>query len=297
MVSTATYTAVDLSKLPAPGVVETLDYETILGELVVMARGVMPDFSPLESDPVTKLLQVYAYRELILRQRINDAARAVMPAFAKGSDLDHLAANLGVFRLMLDPGNSEQGVAPTYESDEDFRRRFVLAPEGYSVAGPEGAYVFHAISAAADVVDASAVSPTPGSVTVHILTRTGEQASAALCATVEQYLSAETRRPLTDHVTVAPAVVVPYAIKATLSTFAGPDSAVVLAEAQKKIAAYTAASMRLGRDITLSGIYAALHVDGVQRVSLVEPKADIVCDRSQAPYCQSIAISYDGIGE
>jgi phage-related baseplate assembly protein len=297
MVSTATYTAVDLSKLPAPGVVETIDYETILGELVVMARGVMPDFSPLESDPVTKLLQVFAYREVILRQRINDAARAVMPAFARGSDLDHLAAILGVARLLLDPGNSEQGIAPTYESDEEFRRRLVLAPEGYSVAGPEGAYVFHAISAAADVVDASAVSPTPGTVTVYILTRTGQQATAQLCSTVESYLSADTRRPLTDHVTVAPAEIVTYTIKAAISTFAGPDSAVVLAEAQKKIDAYTAASMRLGRDVTLSGIYAALHVEGVQRVALIEPKADIVCDRSQAPYCQSVALSYDGIGE
>jgi Phage-related baseplate assembly protein len=297
MVSTATYTAVDLSKLPAPGIVETLDYETILGELVVMARGAMPDFSPLESDPVTKLLQVFAYREVILRQRVNDAARAVMLAYAKKGDLDHLAANFSVARLLLDPGDPEHGIEPTYESDDDFRRRVALAPEGYSVAGPEGAYVFHAISASPDVVDASAVSPTPGTVTVYILTRTGQQATAQLCSAVENYLSADTRRPLTDHVTVAPAEVVPYTIKAGIATFAGPDSAVVLAESQKKVDAYTAASMRLGRDVTLSGIYAALHVEGVQRVALIEPQADIVCDRSQAPYCQNVALSYDGIGE
>src|SRR3546814_9711108 len=43
------------------------------------------------------------------------------------------------------------------ESDSDLRRRLVLAPEGYSVAGPEGAYIFHALSAHPDVLDASAI--------------------------------------------------------------------------------------------------------------------------------------------
>ena len=37
----------------------------------------------LESEPVTKLLQENAYRELILRSRINDAAVANMLAWAK----------------------------------------------------------------------------------------------------------------------------------------------------------------------------------------------------------------------
>lgn len=331
-ISGSTYTAVDLSKLPAPDVVEMLDYESILAQLVVLARSQMGDFTLVESDPATKLLQIFAYREMVLRQRVNDAARAVMVAFAKGNDLDNLGALFGVARFMLSPGDAENGVPPSYEEDEDFRRRMVLAPEGYSVAGPEGAYVFHAVSAHSDVLDASAYSPSPdsireviegvlashnapnelktamaaaldqaawpGQVNVSVLARAADGlASEALCQIVQNYLSAEARRPLTDYVIVSPAEIVPYAIDAKLWTFAGPDSSVVLAEAQRKIDAYTATSRRLGRDITRSGIYAALHVEGVQNVALASPETDIICQRHQAPVCTSVSLTYGGIAE
>src|SRR5690606_38482316 len=194
----STFTAVDLSRLPAPQVVETLDYETILADLIASLRLLLPDFQPLESDPATKILQVVAYRETLLRQRINDAARAVMPAYATGSDLDNLAALLGVSRFMIDPGDPALGIPPTMESDADLRRRMVMAPEGYSVAGPEGAYIFHALSAHPDVLDASATSPAPGEVVVSILSRTGDGTAApALIEAVAAHVSSERLRPLT----------------------------------------------------------------------------------------------------
>lgn len=36
----------------------------------------------IESDPLNKLLEVCVYREMILRQRVNDAAKGVMIAYA-----------------------------------------------------------------------------------------------------------------------------------------------------------------------------------------------------------------------
>ena len=294
----STFTAVDLSRLPAPQVVETLDYETILADLIAALRLLLPDFQPLESDPATKLLQIVAYREILLRQRINDAARAVMPAYATGSDLDNLAALLGVTRFTLDPGDPVLGIPPTMESDTDLRRRMVLAPEGYSVAGPEGAYIFHALSADPDVLDASATSPAPGEVIVSILSRTGDgTASPELIAAVAAHVSSDRLRPLTDHVTVQSAEIVPYTVAATLTTFSGPDGSVVMAEAQRRIEAYIANSHRLGRDITISGLHAALHVEGVHRVVLTAPTADIIIGRAQAPHCTSLTIAYDGTGE
>lgn len=157
----------------------------------------------------------------------------------------------------------------------------VLAPEGFSVAGPEGAYIFHALSADPDILDASATSPEPSHVLVSILSRSGNgQASAQLVAKVSAYLTAEERRPLTDFVTVQSAQIVNYAIEATLTTFSGPDGSVVLAAARKSLDAYIAASHRMGRDITRSGIFAALHVEGVQNVAL--PPASIVISSTQA---------------
>ena len=104
----ATFSAIDLSSLPAPDVVEALDYETILDAMKqdLVARD--PSFSALlESDPAMKVLEVAAYRELNLRQHINDSARAVMLAHATSADLDNLAANLNVQRLAVDPGDPD----------------------------------------------------------------------------------------------------------------------------------------------------------------------------------------------
>jgi phage-related baseplate assembly protein len=54
---------------------------------------------------------------------------------------------------------------------------------------------------------------------------------------------------------------------------------------------------RLGRDITLSGLYAALHQPGVQRVELTEPATTLVLAPHQAGFKQSITISVGGRDE
>lgn len=294
----ATFTAVDLSRLPAPAIVEALDFETIQADAVARMQELMPDFVPRDSDPATKILQVVSYIVQLVRQRVNDAARAVMPAYATGADLDNIAALFGITRFTLVPADEVLGIPAVMESDADFRRRMVLAPEGYSVAGPEGAYVFHALSADEDVLDASAISPAPGEVLVSVLSRTGSgEAPPELLAAVDAFVSDETRRPLTDFVTVQSAEIIEYAVDATLTTFSGPDGSVVLATAQASLAAYVEASHRLGRDITRSGLYAALHVEGVQNVVLTAPAADIIISRTQAPHCTGITIAYAGTGE
>jgi phage-related baseplate assembly protein len=71
------------------------------------------------------LLEENCYRELLLRQRVNEAARAVMVAYSVGSDLDQLAANFNVERLTITP--EDDSVVPpvpaVMESDADLRVR------------------------------------------------------------------------------------------------------------------------------------------------------------------------------
>lgn len=295
------FTAVDLSALPFPAVVETLSFETILAAMLadLVARDVT--FTALvESDPAYKVLQVAAYRELLLRQRVNEAIKAVMPATAEKSDLDQIAARYDVERLLLDVGDATAipPVPPTYEDDTSLRRRVQLAFEGFSTAGPLGAYIFHSLGAHPDVLDAVASSPTPGAVEVAVLSRVDDGSAADdVLAAVTATLNADDTRPMTDQVTVQSAVITNYTVVATIRTYSGPDSAVVMAASQAAIEAYTEQSHRLGRDITLSGVYAALHQTGVQKVTLTQPTADIVCDWNQVAYCTGITLTYGGIGD
>lgn len=292
------FTALDLSRLAAPSVVEALSFEQILEGMVAELRALAPEFDALvESDPAFKLLEVAAYREVNIRQRVNDAARAVMLAYAKGTDLDQIGANYSVGRLLIDVGDptAVPPVPPTYEGDEDFRRRIQLAPEGYTSAGSRGSYEFHALGAAADVLDAQATSPAPGSVLVYVMSREGDgTASVDLVDAVSGYLSDDKLRPMTDQVTVQSVTVTGYTVNAALTVFPGPDSAVVRQAAEDAVRAHVAEQHRIGHDVTLSGLYAALHQPGVQNVTMTSPATDLVMGEGEAAYCTDIVVTVAG---
>lgn len=295
----STFTAVELSKLPVPDLTEQVSFEQSYADLKAILYLLAPGYADLlESDPMSVLLQVCAYREVHLRESFNVRATGSMLAYARGADLDNLAAFFGVERQTLVAADPDKNLPAVMESDTDFRRRVQLAPEGYSVAGPEGAYLFHALSASTDVLDASATSPSPGEVVVTVLSRSGEGVpSAGVQKRVTDALMDGNVRPLTDVVTVRPAEIIHYTVSAKVFTFAGPDAAVVLAEANRRLRAYVDESRRLGRDVPRSGLFAALHVDGVQRVDLTEPPADLVMASHQAAYCTAIDVVHEGTHE
>ncbi|EHH7636547.1 hypothetical protein J5T31_001523 [Escherichia coli] len=154
---------IDLNQLPAPDVVEELDFETILAERKATLISLYPEDQQeavartltLESEPLVKLLEENAYRELIWRQRVNEAARAVMLACAAGNDLDVIGANYNTTRLIITPAD-DSTIPPTpavMESDTDYRLRIQQAFEGLSVAGSVGAYQYHGRSADGRVAD------------------------------------------------------------------------------------------------------------------------------------------------
>ncbi|MGL5171971.1 MAG: baseplate assembly protein [Edwardsiella tarda] len=299
---------IDLSQLPAPDVIEELDYESLLAERKTTLISLYPEEQrdaiahtlTLESEPIVKLLEENAYRELLLRQRVNEAARAVMLAYSSDSDLDALAANLNTERLTIVPAD-ETTLPPTpavMEYDDDLRLRAQQAFEGLSVAGPVGAYEYHGRSADGRVADVSVDSPAPARVTIAVLSREGNgTASEELLAIVAKALNGEDVRPVADRVTVKSATIVPYQINATLYLYPGPEAEPIRQAAEAKLKAYINAQHRLGRDIRLSAIYAALHVEGVQRVALASPAADIVLDKSQASYCSAYQLTIGGTDE
>lgn len=297
----SSFTRINLSRLPPPDLVETLDFEAIVTAMrddVVARFPAIEDTIDLESEPTRKLIEAFAYREMLLRARVNDAVRGVMLSSAVGADLDQIAANFSVERKMIDAGDpgASPPIPPTYEADDDLRARVQLSFEGLSTAGPEGAYVFHALGADGDVLDVSVASPSPGDVVVTVLSRQGDgTASAGLLAAVDAVLSDDDVRPLTDNVTVQSATIITYAVEAELTLYPGPDETAVLDAANAALDAYVTAQQRLGRDVSRSGLFAALHQPGVQDVNLISPAAHIEVAANEAARCTGTTVTVVGI--
>ncbi|HEE0836323.1 TPA: baseplate J/gp47 family protein [Klebsiella pneumoniae] len=281
---------IDLSQLPQPTIIEELDFEEILIEVkAVMVAAYPADQQAaviaalaLESEPLNVLAQALAYREMLLRQRINEGAAACMLSHSTGDDLDNIAANLDTERLIKT--EATETTDAEMESDEALRLRAQAAFEGMSVAGPSAAYEYFARSASGKVADARASSPAPAEVIIAVLsTEDDGTASPGLLAAVAEAVNDEEVRPLGDRVTVRSAEIVDYEIDATLYLYPGPESEPIINAADASLQKFLKQNdKKISRDVARSAISAALHVQGVQRVVLNAPPDDIRISDIQA---------------
>jgi len=288
------FSAIDLAQLPSPNIIENIDFEAILQQMLADLISRDATFSAFtESDPVYKVLEVAAYREMLLRARINDTAKGVMLAYAVDADLDNLAAFFGVTRQVVEQGDAAAtpAIAPVYESDDRLRKRVQLSLEGHSTAGPIGSYVYHALATSPLVKDVDVASSHPGQVNVTVLSSEGQGIPGQdLLDHVFKQLNADSVRPLTDQVDVQACQVVPYTVEAKLHLYDGPDANVVRDKALSAISDYVKDHHLLGNDITLSGIYAALHQPGVERVELLSPQENLSIAQYEAAWCERIQV-------
>lgn len=266
------FTAIDLSAMTPPDIIETLDYEAIVTDMrddLVTRFPAIVGVIDLESEPARKLIEAFAYRELLLRARINDSARAVLLASSYGSNLDHLGALFATARQ-------------SDESDDRFRRRIQLAPEAFSVAGPKGAYQYHALTVASWARDVSAVMTAAGTVRVTMLKEGDDPVpTAAELQSVLIALRDDAVRPLTDVVQVLGPQMVPVTIDARLTLYPGPDGTLVQTRALAALTAWVERNRMLGMNLRRSAIFARLHQEGVHSVELVAPAEDVVLDENQ----------------
>lgn len=296
------FAAIDLSQLPPPQIVEQIDFEQILAERKAYMISLWPADEQakiaarleIESEPLTKLLQENTYRETVWRQRVNEASLANLLATARGTDLEQLAGNFNVKRLVIQQGkaNAVPPIPTLMESDDSLRERAQMAWEGLSTAGPRNSYIFHARAADGRVADATAESPSPAVAVVTVQSLLGDgTAPPELLAVVNAYLSDDDRRPVADRLTVQGAQILNYQVKAKLYLLSsGPESEPILAAAHQRLLAYVHQRRRLGMEVSESALHAALHVEGVRKVEL-EGWVDIVATKAQAPYCTGITLS------
>ncbi|MQU55300.1 baseplate J/gp47 family protein [Pseudomonas sp. FSL R10-1339] len=292
---------VDLSALPPPEVLETLDFEDVYQDELAVFRAYMGDNwnAALESDPVVKLLELGAYRRLQTRARINDAAKSLLLAYAQRTDLDHLAANVRLKRLVIQEADT-QSVPPVpqvMELDDALRERIQLVYEGLTTAGPRNSYILHARNASALVADAQAESPSPAHVVVKVLHLEGNGvADQPLLDRVLHHLSDENLRPVGDRLSVQSAEVLEYRIEAVLHMAGtGSENEAILAEAIRRLQAWINPRRRLGGEVSRSAIDAQLHITGVSRVDLPGWQ-DIPRALHQAAYCTGFKVTQGGSG-
>ncbi len=283
---------IDLSALPPPLAVEPLSAATIRDAMLTAFNAAMldqdPDWTDIgPSDPAYRLIEVFAYRELMLRQRVNDAVKAVLIATSTGADLAQLVALLDVDATGL--------------TDQRVRSAWFDALHQLSTAGPAGAYRGLARTVPG-IRDAIATRPSAGLVRVILLaefeasdgtpigngTPTTEQVAA-----VQALLSDEDRRPLTDTVESVAATIVEYAIVARvqLEPDPGPDRTAVIAEAQASAVAYAKQRRSFGRAVTLDTLKAALVVPGVERVFIDSLTEDVITSEHQVPYAAAVTVT------
>lgn len=307
----------NLSSLPDPAIIETLSFQTIFNALRTDFSTRFSEYTALvESDPAIKLLEVAAQREVILRQRVNDAFKATLLAFAAGADLDQLAAFYGLTRL-------------SDENDATLRERTINRIQGSSTAGGAAWYRYQALTANNGVRDARVTSPAAGEVQVALLSKektnllalgtstsvlspemvslatfygistggsTGitndSQASTAIAAVIDaagpegtatsQLLAAVNTTMQSSEVrvitdTVATVTANVVSVNVSADVYLYPDtSASVLDGIEAAIRQAVQDEGGLGWDLTLSWLIKNIHVDGVQRVDMVAPTANQV---------------------
>jgi len=242
----------DLATLPAPAVVEVLDFESLVQQIKADVLARYPEAAEvlaLESEPLVKLLEAFAYREMLYRARVNDAARAHLIAFATGGDLDHLAALFGLERM---PG----------EDDDRLRLRLQLRIAALAGQGAKEHYEGLAMAVSLNVRAAFATQPHPGRVHVVLWLHDAAQPTEALVLDV---LNAEDKRMLGVPVTVGTATAHPIDIRAKIWRTTGA-SPTLLQDLRTLLAASMSAQSALGRTVARSWITTLLHAPGVAAV-------------------------------
>lgn len=185
------------------------------------------------------------------------------------------------------------------ESDESLAERIRLAPNSFSVAGPEKAYVYHAKSVSSSVLDVSVTSPTPGEVDVYVLLAGGELPSQETLEQIAAYLSDETIRPLTDFVKVLAPKAVNYELELHywISREDSSRAEQIKADVERAVEKYRVWQQgKIGRDILPARLIQYVMQAGASRIDnqTMKPADFQKLESDQVAQCTGVKIVYEG---
>lgn len=278
--------SIDLASLRRPQAIETVSDESILADLKTDLAERHPPSAPylqLKSEPLVKELETVAFRETILRQRLNDALLSRLLAFSTGADLDHLGAFHGVERI--------EG-----EDEERYRYRIALGNKAKSPGG--GKYWYEAAAMRADLrVRSARVYRETLLPIIHIAilsTDNGGIPTPDLLAAVSAVVQSPSVCLVNDTIVVEAAVSQATAIVADVWLL--PDAASgVLDQIPPAVRAAWEAESGIGFDLEPSWLRARMHLPGVKRIDLVTPAAPVIAADGVAIAIGAITLNFRGV--
>ena len=185
------------------------------------------------------------------------------------------------------------------ESDAEYAERIRMAPNSFSVAGPEKAYVYHASTVSSAIIDVRAISPEPGVVHVYSLLEDGELPGEELLSQIESHLRADTLRPLTDYVEALAPVKREYSINVDywISEEDKTQSVMLQAAVEDAVNQYRLwQQTKIGRDISPSRLIHNVIAAGASRIDseTMEPSSFQVLQGNEVAQCVDVNINFMG---
>lgn len=160
------------------------------------------------------------------------------------------------------------------ESDTALYNRMRESEESRTTAGPRGNYAYYAKSVSSRISDVSAESPAPGVADIRIILYNGELPDKELIGRVQECLSADDIRPMTDKVIVAAPTTVQFDIN--IKYYIATDKAASTKEIKQAVELAVEnyilwQTSKMGRDINPSYLNAVLMESGIKRVEITTP--------------------------
>lgn len=193
--------------------------------------------------------------------------------------VDPLPYNANVANIETSNGGVER------ESDDSYRERIHLAPEGYSVAGPDGAYEYFVRQFSPLITDVKISSPSDGVVDIRVLLQNGEIPGDTFLNGLDEFMSDKSRRPLTDKVEIGAPSVIYYDLDVTYY-LKNTDISVeqeLINKIETAIDEYIVwQRSKIGRDINPSELTARMIIAGAKRVEIASPSFEALSDNEIA---------------
>lgn len=183
------------------------------------------------------------------------------------------------------------------ESDENFRNRLLLAPEGFSTAGSAEAYKFFCLNFSTKISDIKVSSDTPGEVKIIVLLNGGELPDEKFLQDLSEYIENGDIKPLTDLVEIEAPTVKKYNInlKYYIKSSDSYREQSLKQQIEAAIDNYILWQKEtIGKDINVSYLISKMVEAGAKRVEVTAPIFTKIDDTSVA-ILEEKTVLYGGI--